>query len=72
MTRMTTAELRGYQQICGDDGNIMVIACDQRGGIRKLVALQASALAQMSRAQADPAAAAQSEILTTLLGVMED
>jgi tagatose 1,6-diphosphate aldolase len=35
---MTTAELRGYQQICGPEGAIMVIACDQRGGIRKLVA----------------------------------
>lgn len=37
MTRMTTAELRGYQQICGANGAIMVIACDQRGGIRKLL-----------------------------------
>ena len=35
---MTTAELRGYQQICGKNGAIMVIACDQRGGIRKLLA----------------------------------
>ena len=38
MTQMTTAELRGYQQICGKNGAIMVIACDQRGGIRKLLA----------------------------------
>jgi tagatose-1,6-bisphosphate aldolase len=38
MTQMTTAELRGYQQICGRNGAIMVIACDQRGGIRKLLA----------------------------------
>lgn len=37
MTRMTTAELRGYQQICGKNGSIMVIACDQRGGIRKIL-----------------------------------
>eukprot|EP01037_Dinobryon_pediforme_P014609 gene14609-14733_t len=37
MTKMTTAELRGYQQICGKNGAIMVIACDQRGGIRKLL-----------------------------------
>ena len=37
MTRMTTAELRGYQQICGPNGTIMVIACDQRGGIRKIL-----------------------------------
>ena len=38
MTEMTTAELRGFQQICGKNGAIMVIACDQRGGIRKLLA----------------------------------
>ncbi len=38
MTHMSTAELRGYQQICGANGTIMVIACDQRGGIRKLLA----------------------------------
>ena len=38
MTRLTTAELRGYQQICGNNGAIMVIACDQRGGIRKILA----------------------------------
>ena len=38
MTTLTTAELRGYQQICGKNGSIMVIACDQRGGIRKILA----------------------------------
>lgn len=38
MARMTTAELRGYHQICGSDGAMMVIACDQRGGMRKLLA----------------------------------
>lgn len=38
MARMTTAERRGYQQICGDDGAMMVIACDQRGGMRSLLA----------------------------------
>jgi len=38
MKHMTPAELRGYQQICGKNGAIMVIACDQRGGIRKLLA----------------------------------
>jgi tagatose-1,6-bisphosphate aldolase len=38
MTKFTTAELRGYQQICGENGAIMVIACDQRGGIRKILA----------------------------------
>ena len=36
--RMTTAERRGYQQICGDDGAMMVIACDQRGGMRTILA----------------------------------
>jgi tagatose-1,6-bisphosphate aldolase len=35
---MTPAERRGYQQICGDNGAILTIACDQRGGIRKILA----------------------------------
>jgi tagatose-1,6-bisphosphate aldolase len=38
MTKLTTSELRGYQQICGENGAIMVIACDQRGGIRQILA----------------------------------
>lgn len=38
MTPMTTAERRGYQQICGTDGAMMVIAADQRGGMRKVMA----------------------------------
>jgi tagatose-1,6-bisphosphate aldolase len=38
MNSLTTSERRGYQQICGADGNIMTIACDQRGGIRKILA----------------------------------
>ncbi len=38
MAPMTTAELRGYQQICRADGAMMVIACDQRGGMRTLLA----------------------------------
>jgi tagatose-1,6-bisphosphate aldolase len=38
MVAMTTAERRGYQQICGDAGAMMVIACDQRGGMRSLLA----------------------------------
>lgn len=38
MPPMTTAERRGYQQICGDEGAMMVIACDQRGGMRTLLA----------------------------------
>jgi tagatose 1,6-diphosphate aldolase len=38
MVTMTTAERRGYQQICRADGAMMVIACDQRGGMRTLLA----------------------------------
>ena len=38
MPAMTTAERRGYSQICGDTGAMMVIACDQRGGMRTLLA----------------------------------
>ncbi|PIP00328.1 tagatose-bisphosphate aldolase [Pleomorphomonas carboxyditropha] len=36
--RMTTAEYRGYQQICGTNGRMMVVACDQRGAMRKILA----------------------------------
>lgn len=35
---MTTSEWRGYQQICGANGLMMVVACDQRGGMRKVLA----------------------------------
>lgn len=38
MAGMTTAERRGYQQICNDDGAMLVVACDQRGSMRKLLA----------------------------------
>jgi tagatose-1,6-bisphosphate aldolase len=38
MSAMTTAELRGYQQICTPSGSILTIACDQRGGIRQILA----------------------------------
>lgn len=38
MASMTTAERRGYSQICGRDGAMMVIACDQRGGMRQVLA----------------------------------
>ena len=38
MTAMTTAERRGYSQICGDEGAMLVIACDQRGGMRAVLA----------------------------------
>lgn len=37
-SKMTTAELRGYQQICGENGLMMVVAADQRGGMRKVLA----------------------------------
>lgn len=36
--RMTTAEYRGYQQICGANGHMMVVACDQRGAMRQILA----------------------------------
>jgi tagatose-1,6-bisphosphate aldolase len=48
MTGLTTAELRGYQQICGKNGSIMVIACDQRGGIRKILAKTAEEQAKIT------------------------
>lgn len=48
MAKLTTAELRGYQQICGKNGAIMVIACDQRGGIRKILAKTPEAQAAIS------------------------
>ena len=35
---MTTAERRGYQQICGSNGLMMAVAADQRGGMRKVLA----------------------------------
>ena len=50
MTTMTTAELRGFQQICGKNGAIMVIACDQRGGIRQILADTPEARAAISDA----------------------
>ncbi len=42
MSPMTTAERRGYQQICGDDGAMMVVAADQRGGMRTIMAASPS------------------------------
>jgi len=38
MNTMTTAERRGYQMICDATGAMMVVACDQRGGMRTLLA----------------------------------
>ncbi len=48
MTAMTTAERRGYQQICADDGAMMVIACDQRGGMRTLLSADPEVQKQIS------------------------
>jgi tagatose 1,6-diphosphate aldolase len=48
MTAMTTAERRGYQQICGANGAMMVIACDQRGGMRELLAATPEERAKIS------------------------
>ena len=50
MASMTTAELRGYQQICGENGAMMVIAADQRGGMRKIMAAQPSEEAAITEA----------------------
>lgn len=48
MGAMTTAERRGYAQICGPDGAMMVIACDQRGGMRQILAATPEAQAGIS------------------------
>jgi tagatose-1,6-bisphosphate aldolase len=48
MAPMTTAERRGYQQICGKEGAMMVIACDQRGGMRTLLASDPEEQAKIS------------------------
>lgn len=50
MAPMTTAERRGYQQICGADGAMMVIAADQRGGMRKIMAATPAAEAAITEA----------------------
>src|SRR5581483_12274786 len=50
MTKLTTGELRGYQQICGKNGAIMMIACDQRGGIRQILAKTPEEQAKISDA----------------------
>ncbi len=50
MTSLTTSERRGYQQICGANGTIMTIACDQRGGIRKILAKTPAEEAAISNA----------------------
>ncbi len=48
MNTMTTAERRGYQMICDAAGSMMVVACDQRGGMRTLLAATPEEQAQIS------------------------
>lgn len=48
MAAMTTAERRGYQQICDETGSMMVIACDQRGGMRAVLASDPQEQAKIS------------------------
>ncbi|KFF69396.1 tagatose-bisphosphate aldolase [Pectobacterium brasiliense] len=48
MNAMTTAEHRGYQLICNATGAMMVIACDQRGGMRTLLAPTSEAQAAIT------------------------
>jgi len=48
MNKMTTAERRGYQMICDATGAMMVVACDQRGGMRTLLAATPEEQAQIT------------------------
>lgn len=50
MSTMTTSERRGYQQICGANGVMMVVACDQRGGMRQVLADTPDARARIDEA----------------------
>lgn len=45
---MSTAERRGYQMICDPTGSMMVVACDQRGGMRTLLAATPEEQVQIS------------------------
>lgn len=51
MSKLSTSELRGYQQICGQNGAMLVIACDQRGGMRTLLASDPQQQASISEKQ---------------------
>ncbi|PWC13449.1 tagatose-bisphosphate aldolase [Brenneria corticis] len=51
MSRMSTSELRGYQQICGSNGAMLVIACDQRGAMRSLLSSSLDRQAGISERQ---------------------
>jgi tagatose 1,6-diphosphate aldolase len=48
MKAMTTAERRAYHQICDASGAMMVIACDQRGGMRSVLAATPEEQAKIS------------------------
>lgn len=48
MGGMTTAERRAYQLMTSHDGAMMVIACDQRGGMRDVLAATPEARAAIS------------------------
>ena len=50
MTNFTTAELRGFQQICNANGTMMAIAADQRGGMRTVLASGAAEQAAITNA----------------------
>lgn len=50
MTDFTTAELRGFQQVSMADGAMVAIACDQRGGMRSLLASDPAAQAAITDA----------------------
>ena len=50
MKAMTTAERRAYHQICDASGAMMVIACDQRGGMRSVLAATPEEQAKISNA----------------------
>src|SRR5690242_13672352 len=50
MTKFTTAELRGFQQLCTADGDMVSIAFDQRGGMRTLLASDPAAQAAITDA----------------------
>jgi hypothetical protein len=45
---------------------------DRLGGLRPMAALQARSLVKLSQTNGDPALWAQAEVLTTLLGVVEE
>ncbi|MBJ7220361.1 MULTISPECIES: tagatose-bisphosphate aldolase [unclassified Brenneria] len=51
MSHMSTSELRGYQQICGSNGAMLVIACDQRGAMRSLLSSNPDQQANISEHQ---------------------